>query len=299
MSILIRRKRLHEQQLPRSYLDDLLRKILSFLILSMMGDLFLISNAFSVGNGNRNGGEGRMSLGIFDRIRKDYLALTRRVTVRHILLSNEDVAIALKRKIRDQCNSIIIHEKHNHIDNRNPADGADNNDSHDRSTSSTSPPWIVDIFESAAKKYSLDESTKDKGGLLGVLVPQGFYTRKSSVVDRACFETSSLGQIVGPIEDTTSGGTCYHLLLITERTNCPKLDGMNTKLIRTDDDDIYGTLVPSSSTTTTTSSSPFQSSLAGAEETGNITPQFIVGQITLWLGIFIAGGILSELLATK
>ena len=298
MSILIRRKRLHEQQLPRSYLDDLLRKILLFLILSMMGDLFLFSNAFSVGNGNRNGGEGRMSLGIFDRIRKDYLALTRRVTVRHILLSNEDVAIALKRKIRDQCNTIITNEKQNHIDNRNPADGADNNDSHDRPTTLTSPPWIVDIFESAAKKYSLDESTKDKGGLLGVLVPQGFYTRKSSVVDRACFETSSLGQIVGPIEDTTSGGTCYHLLLITERTNCPKLDGINTKLIRTGDDDIYGTLVPSSSSTTT-STSPFQSSLAGAEETGNITPQFIVGQITLWLGIFIAGGILSELLATK
>ena len=56
------------------------------------------------------------------KVQKDFAALTRRVTAHHILVSDEEIALALKRKIRNEC--------------------IDKND------------WIVDVFEEAAKKYS-------------------------------------------------------------------------------------------------------------------------------------------------
>jgi hypothetical protein len=34
---------------------------------------------------------------------------------------------------------------------------------------------VIDAFEEAAKKYSRDESTNFRGGLIGELVPQGKY----------------------------------------------------------------------------------------------------------------------------
>lgn len=121
------------------------------------------------------------------RIQRDYQALTRRVTARHILLpSSDELCLILKQKIRN------------------------------------SDQYIVDAFEEAAKRYSQDETTNFRGGLLGELVPQGYC--RSAKLDQACFEVR-LGIVEGPIE--TEFGT--HLLLVTERTNCPKLDGMQTK----------------------------------------------------------------------
>ena len=77
----------------------------------------------------------------FQKIEKDFLALTRRVTTRHILVPDEKVARVLKQKIRDECIEKEI--------------------------------WVIDAFEEAAKKYSRDESTNFQGGLIGELVPQG------------------------------------------------------------------------------------------------------------------------------
>ena len=63
------------------------------------------------------------------------MALTRRVTARHILVPDEEVARALKQKIRDRC-----------IDKEL---------------------FVVDVFEEAAKKYSRDDTTSFRGGLIG------------------------------------------------------------------------------------------------------------------------------------
>lgn len=79
--------------------------------------------------------------GAFKKIEKDFLSLTRRVTARHILLPDEKVARVLKQKIRDECLQKEM--------------------------------WVIDAFEAAAKKYSRDESTNFRGGLIGELVPQG------------------------------------------------------------------------------------------------------------------------------
>lgn len=79
--------------------------------------------------------------GAFQKVEKDFLALTRRVTARHILVPDEKIARVLKQKIRDEC---IEKEM-----------------------------WVIDAFEEAAKKYSRDESTNFRGGLIGELVPQG------------------------------------------------------------------------------------------------------------------------------
>ena len=79
--------------------------------------------------------------GAFRKIEKDFQSLTRRVTCRHILVPDEQVAKVLKQKIRDECIQKEI--------------------------------WVIDAFEEAAKKYSRDESTNFRGGLIGELVPQG------------------------------------------------------------------------------------------------------------------------------
>ena len=46
-----------------------------------------------------------------DRIRNDFLALTRRVTARHILVTDKELAMALKHKIRQTCFRACLHEK--------------------------------------------------------------------------------------------------------------------------------------------------------------------------------------------
>ena len=139
----------------------------------------------------------------FLKIEKDFLALTRRVTARHILVQDEKVALALKQKIRDECIEKEL--------------------------------WVIDAFEEAAKKYSRDDTTNFRGGLIGELIPQGHC--RSPELDRYQFSVG-LGEIAGPLE--TEYG--FHLLLVSERTNCPKLDGDKTLMMQTRGDDVFGTL---------------------------------------------------------
>jgi parvulin-like peptidyl-prolyl isomerase len=175
-----------------------------------------------------------------EKIQNDFNALTRRVTAHHILLPpNTDVVLALKQRIRIQ--------------------------------SVESGQFVVDVFEEAAKKYSQDGTTNFRGGLLGELVPQGYC--QNAELDRACFEVR-LGEIEGPIK-TKSG---YHLLLVSERTNCPNLDGDKTKLVREGNRGL-GTLIES-------------------EQVGKVNvAKFAAEQVIFWLIACVAGGIVAELAA--
>jgi hypothetical protein len=133
-------------------------------------------------------------------IDRDFKALTRKVTAYHILLPKSDqVAISLKQRIRNKVN---------------PA-----------KTSEMDPLYIVDAFSAAAEQYSRDKETGSNGGLLGTLVPQGYC--RAPELDKACFEVP-LGEISGPIES----GHGYHLILVTERINCQKIDGEFNKITR-------------------------------------------------------------------
>lgn len=177
-------------------------------------------------------------VGAFKRVEKDFQSLTRRVTARHILVPDEEIARVLKQKIRDECINKDL--------------------------------WVIDVFEEAAKKYSRDDTTNFRGGLIGELVPQGYC--RSPELDRLQFSVA-LGEIVGPLE--TDYG--FHLLLVSERTNCPKLDGDKTRMMQTRGDDVFGTLA--------------QGSQAGKVNAGEL----IVDQVKFWCFTFIAGGILAEL----
>jgi peptidyl-prolyl cis-trans isomerase C len=177
----------------------------------------------------------------FRKVHMDFEALTRRVTARHILVSNEEIAIALKRKIRNEC---IEKER-----------------------------YVIDVFEDAAKKYSRDDTTSLSGGLLGELVPQGHCRSRCPELDRLCF-TVTLGEVVGPLQ-TDCG---YHLLLVSERTNCPKLDGKNTVMMQSTSHSVFGTLVP-------------------GKQVGTVNvPQVLMDQVGFWIVVIIAGGILAEVL---
>mmetsp|Transcript_6724 Transcript_6724/g.16518 ORF Transcript_6724/g.16518 Transcript_6724/m.16518 type:complete len:223 (+) Transcript_6724:214-882(+) len=176
--------------------------------------------------------------GAFQKIATDFQALTRRVTARHILVPDEQVARVLKQKIRDECLQKEI--------------------------------WVVDAFEEAAKKYSRDESTNFRGGLIGELVPQGYC--RSSEVDNLQFSVT-LGDIAGPLE--TEYG--YHLMLVTERTNCPKLDGDKTMILQTRGDDVFGTLYE-------------------GQQVGKVNvPEIIADQLQFWTLTVVAGGAVAEL----
>ena len=180
-----------------------------------------------------------LALSFVKKIEDDFGALTRRVTAHHILLPSEEPVQALRQKIRDEC---ISQER-----------------------------FIVDVFEDAATKYSRDPTTKEQGGLLGVLVPQGYC--RSPQLDRSCFEVP-LGQM--SVIETDFG---WHLLLVSERTNCPKLDGSRTKLIQTRGDDVFGTL----------------SSTSGKQAGSVDVADILIKQVGFWMACFVAGGILAEL----
>jgi hypothetical protein len=179
-----------------------------------------------------------------DIITRDFQALTRKVTSHHILLpKSRDVALSLKQSIRNKVSP----------------------------KSSDDPKYIVDVFSAAAQKYSRDEETAVRGGLLGTLVPQGYCRAKE--LDAACFEVP-LGEVAGPIESDYG----YHLLLVTERTNCPKLDGKGNKIIC----DIDGF-----------STKFVGDSREGSEQIKTVALQ----QIGFWMGVSLAGGVLAELAA--
>lgn len=176
----------------------------------------------------------------FRKIETDFHALTTRVTARHILVPNERVARVLKQKIRDECIEKDI--------------------------------WVIDAFEHAAKKYSTDESTNYRGGLIGELVPQGYCRRQE--LDRLQFSVS-LGNIVGPVE--TKDG--YHLMLVSERTNCPALDGDNTVMMQSKEKDVFGTLLPG----------------MDCDDDDNNISVVIKDQLKFWTATTVATGILLEL----
>ena len=183
-----------------------------------------------------------------DVIIRDFQALTRKVTAHQILLTKSaDVALALKQSIRNRVSP--------------PKD------------SDLQPMYIVDAFEAAAKKYSRDDETAINGGLLGTLVPQGYCRARE--LDEACFQVP-LGEICGPIESEYG----YHLLLVTERTHCKKLDGQYTKIIR-GDDGISKVFAGG------------DSMREDRDEMGRLALQ----QVGFWMGVSLAGGVLAEVAA--
>jgi len=182
-----------------------------------------------------------------DVISRDFKALTRKVTAHHILLpKSDDVALALKQNIRNKV--------------------APSKDSGKR------PVYVVDAFSAAAEKYSRDEETAARGGLLGTLAPQGYC--RAQELDRACFRVP-LGEICGPIESDYG----YHLLLVTERTNCNKLDGRYTKISRGADgaSRVFGQ--------------------GDGEEGGGEIAQAALQQVGFWMGVSLAGGVMAEIAA--
>lgn len=177
-------------------------------------------------------------------INRDFQALTRKVTAHHILLpKSTDVALALKQKIRNASSP--------------KSDGT--------------PMYILDAFRTAAMKYSNDEETASLGGKLGTLVPQGYC--RANELDKACFEVP-LGEIAGPIESDYG----YHLLLVTERTNCPKIDGRYTRVVRGDDG---------------TSTKLVEGDGSNKNDLGVIAVQ----QFGFWIVVTFAGGIVAEIAA--
>jgi len=185
---------------------------------------------------------------IQNRIERDFLALTRKVTARHILLpKSREVALALKQNIRNKVS---------------PPRGSDRQ-----------PKYIVDVFSAAAKKFSLDDETATHGGLLGTLAPQGYCRFKQ--LDEACFEVD-LGEICGPVESDYG----YHLLLVQERTNCEKIDGRYTRIIRGADG----------------MSKVFVEDACQEGGEQKMT-QLIAQQMGFWSGVSIAGGVLAQVTA--
>lgn len=180
-------------------------------------------------------------------VQRDFQALTRRVTAYHILLPKSDeVALKLKQSIRNKSS---------------PKSKSEENE----------PMYVVDAFSQAAKKYSRCEDTAENGGLLGKLVPQGYCLAPE--LDRACFEVQ-LGDIAGPIESDYG----YHLLLVEERLNCPKLDGAYTKIVRG-------------------GNNGNEIEFRGKDKDDNNMALFVLQQIGFWIGISFAGGIVAEIAA--
>jgi hypothetical protein len=171
------------------------------------------------------------------------------------LLPSEEVAIALKQKIRQLCYTQVEAAS---------ASGKDE--------SPASFPYVVDVFAQAARKYSLDARTRERGGLVGELLPQG--SCRDPVLDRSCFHVA-LGLLVGPI--ATAQG--FHLLLVQERTNCPKLDGRCTKLVPCAEHGL-GKVVPSPQ--------------VGQVDVGKL----LADALLFFLGSLLAGGVVAELAAS-
>ena len=126
----------------------------------------------------------------FTRLVKDYRALSVRATPRHIMRPLSDDG-------RRQCAAIL-----KSIEN-----------------STRNGVFVVDAFTAAASEYSSDGETRSDGGKLGELIPQG--TIRSKSLDRYCF-TAELGAVEGPYESEFG----WHLVLVEERLNCFKDQGM-------------------------------------------------------------------------
>jgi len=181
-----------------------------------------------------------------DRISNDLSALKCSVTARHILLpKSTEVVLALKQKIR---NRVCDKER---------------------------PIYIEDAFALAAEKYSQDYKTKGKGGLVGTLIRQGHYPCPK--LDQA-FYRLPLGEISGPIESSYG----YHLVLICERRNCPRIDGEHTRIIRKGQDGTKAVLVGPK----------------GSKNVESESTDFGFGQLAFWTATGLAGGVMADLAAS-
>ena len=122
---------------------------------------------------------------LFDVVRRDWLALIARSSTRVIVLGDRAECLNLKMELSSRVQA---------------------------------GEFVVDAFADAAARYSTDDDTRSRGGLLGERLPQGVV--RSRIIDRLCF-TAPLGQIVGPIESEQG----WHLVLVQERLNCRLDDG--------------------------------------------------------------------------
>lgn len=178
----------------------------------------------------------------YKRIRRDFLALSRRSTTRHLLVSTYEECLALKLRIKK--------------------------------TAEEEKLFLIDVFGTYARDNSLDKETAMRNGLLGEMAPQGYTICPE--LDRACF-TYPLGEVSGPLQSDYG----YHLVLVCERTFCPKLDGKNTRVIRGDDGYSVVLSPPKDGSSKTLKQEVTELSFA---------------QIGFWAGIALSGGIVAELL---
>ena len=120
--------------------------------------------------------------------------------------------------------------------------------------------YHISLFESQNTYFSLNVS---------LFVLTGYC--RSPELDSLQFSVA-LGEIVGPLE--TEYG--YHLILVSERTNCPKLDGDNTLIMQTRGDDVFGTLYE-------------------GKQVGKVDlPQIMVDQVQFWALVTVAVSLSSS-----
>ena len=185
------------------------------------------------------------------------------MTAHHILLPKSDeIALSLKQKIRNKSNPT-----------KRRMDTEDLSEVQEQ----VEPMYVLDAFSEAAKRFSRDKETAVRGGLLGTMVKQGYCL--SPELDRACFEVP-LGVISGPIESKFG----YHLLLVVERSNCPKLDGGYTRIER---DGVVGNKIKFVGANDSNES-----------DTENDFGKLLLQQVGFWIGVSFAGGIAAEFAAT-
>jgi hypothetical protein len=86
-----------------------------------------------------------------------------------------------------------------------------------------------------------------------------------------------LGEISGPLQSSYG----HHLVLVCERTNCPKLDGENTRVVR------------GSNGYTTVLSPPVEGEKKSIEQQA---VEVSLNVLIFWVGVSLSGGIFAELL---
>ena len=94
-------------------------------------------------------------------------------------------------------------------------------------------------------------------------------------MDKACFEVP-LGEISGPVESEYG----YHLVLVTERTNCLKLDGGCNKITRGWESGADTVFLGDSS-----------------KEGSDPIVRLALQQMGFWIAVSFAGGMLAEVAA--
>ena len=125
------------------------------------------------------------------RLYKDWVALNARSTARHILL-----------RTREECL----------------------NAARDLAAARSAGEFVVDAFAAKARACSLDDETRESGGLLGTRMRQG--ECRLPELDKACF-CGPLGRVAGPVRSREG----FHLVLVEERLGLEYYDdGMSRVL---------------------------------------------------------------------